>query len=88
MKNVGRPFSGLLLCYTIRDNYLTFEKGSNMATRWNNPDGTRMKCRRPDCEEDVVTQGMCRKCYNHMYYRSVSNPSRRNQKREFDLGME
>lgn len=56
-----------------------------MASRWNNPDGTRMKCRRPDCEEDVVTQGMCRKCYNHMYYRSISNPARRNQKR--DLGL-
>lgn len=55
-----------------------------MATRWTNPDGSRMKCLR-GCGEDVVTQGMCRKCYNHLYYMSVSNPSRRNKKR--DLGL-
>lgn len=53
--------------------------------KWVNPDGTRATCRRGDCENDVKTQGLCKKCYNHLYYMSVSKPSRRNQKRNFDL---
>jgi len=54
-----------------------------MPSKWNNPDGSRMKCRR-GCGSDVLTQGLCRKCYNYLYYRSITPGRKRNSRR--DLG--
>lgn len=55
-----------------------------MPKKWTNPDGSRMTCQRPDCEDEILTQGMCKTCYNHMYYVSVTVGRKRNVKRNFD----
>lgn len=32
-----------------------------MVSKWNNPDGSRMKCKIDDCEIDVECKGLCKK---------------------------
>lgn len=56
-----------------------------MPSKWNRPDGTRMTCLVGECEEPILTQGMCKTHYNHFYYMSTSGQGRR-RNNKIDLG--
>lgn len=56
-----------------------------MPSKWNAPDGTRMPCQVGECEEPILTQGMCKTHYNHFYYMSTSGQGRR-KNNKIDMG--
>lgn len=56
-----------------------------MVLKWTNPDGTRMLCQVGDCEDPILTQGMCRYHYNHFYYLTTNGVGRRRNKKRNPL---
>lgn len=53
-----------------------------MTGRWQNPDGTQMECLKPDCDNPIQAQGLCKRCYNHHYYKAVVAKPRKTQRRD------
>lgn len=47
------------------------DKVNRRPGRWDNPDGSRMECFKPECTDPVETQGLCRRHYQHFHYEST-----------------